>query len=438
MPLAGLRPLLSWDGCRKRSLSSLPSPRRLAATAVARGEEYVALLESGGGQMHRSRFTVAAIGAEGYVVHRGWEGVYRALEALLSRAECEGLPCGKPAFFLLSYEAVGDEEQWLSGLLKRHEWPVLTGFTPESLVVYDHYAGRAVVCPGGYEPPSGGAPEGFRVTGLSYTTPRSDYIEWVATAKRLIGEGEAFQVVLSRVEAYEYRGSLYSAYERLAQLNPSPYMFYLRSPAGEAFGASPELLVKLDRGMLETHPIAGTRPRGRGDEDILLEEELLSDEKELAEHLMLVDLARNDLARIAEPGSVEVAALMDVEKYSRVQHIVSRVVARARKGLGFHEAIAATLPAGTVSGAPKPRAMEIIALLEDKPRGPYAGAVGLGGARAGEAAIVIRSGWGLPGGLVEIRAGAGVVYDSVPEREYLETVHKLRALREALGVDPGV
>jgi len=433
--LSGLQPMLRWEGCRKASIHSLPSPRRLAAAAVARGEEYVALLESGGGQMHRSRFTVAAVGAEGYVEHSGREGVYRALARLLSMADCEGLPCRRPAFFILSYEAVADREPWLSPMLGAHEWPVLAGFTPEALVVYDHYAGRAVVCPESYSPSGGGAPEAFRVSAARYATPREDYVEWVSTARRLIEEGEAFQVVLSRVEAYDYRGSLYGAYERLSQLNPSPYMYYVKTPAGEIIGASPELLVKLERGMLETHPIAGTRPRGEGEEDILLEEELLGDEKEVAEHLMLVDLARNDLGSIAEPGSVEVASLMDVEKYSRVQHLVSRVVARARRGLGFHDAVAATLPAGTVSGAPKPRAMEIIAMLEDRPRGPYAGAVGLGGREAGEAAIVIRSAWSLPGGVVELRAGAGIVYDSVPEREYLETVHKLRALREALGVE---
>ncbi len=433
--LAGLRPLLKWEGCNKYSISSLPSPRRLAAAAVASGEEYVALLESGGGQLHRSRFSLVAVGAESYVEHRSPEGVYESLRRLLSMADCESLPCSKPAFFTLSYEAVADEEPWLRGLLDRHEWPVLAGFTPDAIVVYDHYASRAAVCPKSYEPRGGGATEGFRVTREVYSTPRGDYVEWVSTARRLIEEGEAFQVVLSRVESYEYRGSLYSAYERLASINPSPYMYYLKSPAGEILGASPELLIKLERGILETHPIAGTRPRGEGEEDILMEEELLSDEKELAEHIMLVDLARNDLGRIAEPGSVEVASLMDVEKYSRVQHIVSRVVARARDGLELHEAIAATLPAGTVSGAPKPRAMEIIAVLEDKPRGPYAGAVGLGGLRAGEAAIVIRSAWSLPDGRVELRAGAGIVYDSRPEREYMETVHKLKALREALGVE---
>lgn len=424
-----MRPLGYWDECRKQSSSSYPSPRGLARAAVASGEEYVALLESGGGFQSRSRYSIVGIGASDTVREDDPGSVYPAIAGL--GGDCERIPCRGMAFIVVSYEAVLAHEPWLSRLLGRHEWPLLAGFRPETLVVYDHVAQRVVVC-GGSPPTGGGAVAGFRLTGTLYETPRGDFEDWVREARGLIEAGEAFQVVLSRVKEYAYTGSLFTAYERLASINPSPYMFYIQQGDLTAAGASPELLVKLDSGMLETHPIAGTRPRGRsGEEDIRLEEELLSDEKEIAEHVMLIDLARNDLGSLAVPGTVSVPVYMDIEKYSHVQHIVSRVEAQARRGLGFHTALKHTLPAGTVSGAPKPRAMEIIAMLEDKPRGPYAGGVGVTAGRAGEAAITIRSFWTTSHG-VETRAGAGIVYDSRPEREYMETEYKLEAVRRAL------
>jgi anthranilate synthase component 1 len=432
-----VEPLLSWRGCEKRFIGSARHPRSLAESLVSAGEEYVALLESGGGLQHRSRYSFVAYGASEAVELSGFEGVYDAMERALSGSNCESLPCRDQAFFLVSYEAVGDVERFLRPLLRRHEWPVLALFKPERLVVYDHAAERVIECPpGASSPPSSTSRPtgGFRAVEVTYATPRGSFEEWVEEALGEIERGEVFQVVLSRVERISYRGSLFAAYKRLAEINPSPYMFYVGFAGRVAMGASPELLVKLDSGRLETHPIAGTRPRGEGDADVALEEEMLADEKEFAEHVMLVDLARNDLASIAVPGTVRVTSFMDVEKYSFVQHIVSRVEAEAREGLTFPEALRAMLPAGTVSGAPKPRAMEIIARLEAEARGPYAGAVGLAGLRAGEAAIVIRSAWSVGEGEVEIRAGAGIVYDSRPEREYMETEYKLRALKKALGV----
>ncbi len=433
--MSHLAPLLHWEECSKEYIGHLPKPRNLARAAVDSGEEYVALLESGGGLQLRSRFSFVAIGASETLTVKEVTGVYDRLSSFLDSSPCSSLPCREPAFIAISYEAVGDEERWLQPKLRRHEWPVLVAFKPEKLVVYDHVSERAVVCPGG-SLPSGGRGGGigsFTSLGTTYKTPREDFEGWVLRAKEEIARGEAFQIVVSRLERIEYRGSVYTAYERLAEINPSPYMFYIKAGGREIFGASPELLVKLDRGRLESHPIAGTRPRGKGSDDIMLENSLLSDEKELAEHVMLIDLARNDLGSISVPGTVSVASYMDVEKYSFVQHIVSRVESLARKGLRFSEALKATLPAGTVSGAPKPRAMEIIASLEDEPRGPYAGAVGIAGSNAGEAAIVIRSAWTLEGSQLELRAGAGIVYDSIPEREYMETEYKLRALKKAVG-----
>ncbi len=427
-----LTPLLTWEGCSKHPPSSLPSPRRLAARLLGEGEEYVALLESGGGLPGRSRYTVVAAGAAEHVAVDSPSEAYRALAGFLGEGECHSLPCRDMAVFVLGYEAVAGLEPWLAPLLGRHPWPVLEAFRPERLIVYDRLAERVVVCPEDYTPPAtGGLPGGFRAGATVYETPDADYMEWVERVREAIVEGEVFQVVVSRLKRLEYTGDPYAAYVRLAELNPSPYMYYVRLGDRVLLGTSPELLVKMEAGRLETHPIAGTRPRGRGRRDIELEEEMLRDEKEVAEHLMLVDLARNDLGRVAEPGTVRVTSLMDVEKYSHVQHIVSRVEAQARRGLTYTEALRALHPAGTVSGAPKTRAMRIIAGLEDAPRGPYAGAVGLAGSHAGEAAIVIRSAWAWEG-LVELRAGAGIVYDSRPERELAETRHKLRAVEEAL------
>jgi len=427
-----LNPLQYWSGCRRESIEYKSHPRTLALKAINNGHEYIALLESGGGLQSRSRYSIVGIGAVDSIREDDWSRVYDTLSRFLNNYECSTLPCRELAFIAISYESVVAAEPWLSSLMRRHEWPLLTGFKPETLIIYDHVNGRAITC--GREPQLGDSIslESFRLGRLVYETGRSEYEGWVREVRELIAAGEAFQVVVSRVKRYEWAGSLYTAYDRLAKINPSPYMFYMRMGDETIAGTSPELLVKLDAGVLETHPIAGTRPRGRGAEDLRLEEELLSDEKELAEHIMLIDLARNDLTSVSKPGTTRVSVLMDIEKYSHVQHIVSRVESRAREGLTFTEAVKATLPAGTVSGAPKPRAMEIIARLEDLPRGPYAGAVGVGARNAGEVAITIRSYWTLEG-LIEMRAGAGIVYDSIPEREYMETEYKLGALKRALG-----
>ncbi len=430
----GEDPTQEWAGCAKRALGRLPGPRRLIAWGEKR-YDYVALLESGEGFPERARYTLVALGAR--EVHEtddildGFNVLWRSLRG----RGCTTLPCRRMLFGVVSYEAVAGVEPWLAPKLRRHTWPVVRVFEPEVLVVYDKLAGRGYVCPGDAELGEADLDDFAAARGPVYETPREEFEAWVREAKRLIEEGEFFQIVLSRVERYEYRGSPLSLYVRLADGNPSPYMFYMRMGDVWIAGTSPELLVKMSLGRAETHPIAGTRPRGRTpEEDIALEEEMLRDEKERAEHMMLVDLARNDLGRIAVPGTVRVTALMDVEKYSHVQHLVSRVEALVRPGMLYADVLAAAFPAGTVSGAPKTRAMEYIAVLEDEPRGPYAGAVGVYAEYAGETAIVIRSVWSYEEGVVEARAGAGIVYDSVPEREYMETVHKIMAVRRALGV----
>lgn len=234
-------------------------------------------------------------------------------------------------------------------------------------------------------------------------------------------------------------------YRRLRQVNPSPFMFYMHLPDGKGamtlLGSSPEMLVRCDRGHLEVRPIAGTRPRGVDEAgDQALAKELLADPKERAEHVMLVDLGRNDLGRIATPGSVNVHRFMQVERFSHVMHLTSYVDAQLREGLDALDVLAATFPAGTVSGAPKIRAMEIIAELEAeqgkaRPRGPYAGCIGwfvLGrGPVSLDTGITIRSMW-IRDGQVHWQAGAGIVFDSDPEKEWQECHNKARVLREVV------
>ena len=266
----------------------------------------------------------------------------------------------------------------------------------------------------------------------------TEYCGMVERAKEYIREGDIFQVVLSnRLEA-DYEGSLLNAYRILRASNPSPYMFYFSSDNMELAGASPETLVKLENGTLHTFPLAGTRPRGATpEEDAALERELLSDEKELAEHNMLVDLGRNDLGKISEFGSVEVEKYLQIERFSHVMHIGSTVKGRIRPERDAVDAVDAILPAGTLSGAPKLRAMEIINELENNKRGVYGGAIGyLDFAGNLDTCIAIRLVF-KKNGKVFIRSGAGIVADSVPEKEYQECANKAKAVIEALRIAEG-
>lgn len=260
-----------------------------------------------------------------------------------------------------------------------------------------------------------------------------EYCAMVEKAKAYIYEGDIFQVVLSNRLAAEFEGSLLNAYRILRTTNPSPYMFYFSSDDIEVAGASPETLVKLENGVLHTFPLAGTRPRGRdGSEDILLEQELLADEKELAEHNMLVDLGRNDLGKISTFGSVEVEKYMSVERYSHVMHIGSTVRGSIREDKCALDALDAVLPAGTLSGAPKIRAMEIINELENNKRGIYGGAIGYIDLTGNlDTCIAIRIAF-KKNGKVFVRSGAGIVADSVPEKEYRECINKAKAVMDAL------
>jgi anthranilate synthase component 1 len=265
----------------------------------------------------------------------------------------------------------------------------------------------------------------------NYTQP--EFERMVDAAREHIAAGDIIQVVLSQRFERQTGADPFSIYRALRMVNPSPYMFYIEFDGYYLSGASPEMLVQVEGTKVTTHPIAGTAPRSENrQEDLRLEKALLADEKERAEHLMLVDLARNDIGRIARTGTVKVPRFMDVERFSHVMHLVSEVEGELREGLGPVDVLRACFPAGTVSGAPKVRAMQIIAEQEFDHRGSYAGAAGYISYDGNmDTAIVIRT-IAVRDGVGYVQAGAGIVADSVPSREYQETIHKARAVMAAI------
>jgi anthranilate synthase component 1 len=276
---------------------------------------------------------------------------------------------------------------------------------------------------------------------------RDAYIHAVEVAKDAIAAGEAIQVVLARRQSFGLPTDPATGapldgialYRALRRVNPSPYLFFVRTPSFEVVGASPELLLQVEGDKLTTHPIAGTRPRGASDaDDRVLAEQLQRDPKERAEHIMLVDLGRNDLGRVSRAGTVTVSKYMEVERYSHVLHLVSHVEGRLRPDLDALDALRAVFPAGTLSGAPKVRAMQLIAAAEGERRGLYGGAVGYLGYDGNlDTAIAIRSAV-LRDGQAHVHTGAGIVAASVPEREFDETEHKAAALRRAIELAAGM
>ena len=262
---------------------------------------------------------------------------------------------------------------------------------------------------------------------------RDNYAHMIEVGKKNIYEGEVIQVVLSHRMSRRTDVRPFDLYRSLRAVNPSPYMFYINMDGFQLVGASPEMLVQVIDGQMALHPIAGTRPRGQTpEEDMALEEELRSDEKERAEHVMLLDLGRNDVGRVCKPGTVKVSQQMDVERYSHVMHLVSHVTGTLRDGMDAYDALRAGFPAGTVSGAPKVRAMELIAELEPDRRGGYAGAAGYFSYNGNmDTAISLRT-IVFKDGVAHIQAGGGVVADSTPEGEYQETINKMAAMMRAI------
>jgi anthranilate synthase component 1 len=287
--------------------------------------------------------------------------------------------------------------------------------------------------PGFAETPAGF--EALEIAGVPVTSDmsREYYESALAKITEYIVAGDCIQIVFSQRFSTATSADPLDVYRAMRGINPSPYMFYLNLDGFQIIGSSPEMLVRCVDGEIDYHPIAGTRPRGATEqEDDQLADEMLADEKERAEHIMLVDLGRNDVGRVSEPGSVEVTQLMDVERYSHVMHIVSHVRGKLKTGMTCYDALRACFPAGTVSGAPKIRAMEIIAELEPVKRGPYSGAVGyfsLSGDM--DTAIALRT-MVMKDGVAHIQAGGGIVYDSVPASEYVETINKASSAMKAL------
>lgn len=328
------------------------------------------------------------------------------------------------------------------------QFPTFRFVIPEHMVIFDHLKNHIYIIS---ETPEEIAKVFLEPLSPKFeTTPfvtepvsnfrKEEFYRAVEKAKMYIMEGDIFQVVLSQCFHFKTTLHPFSIYRALRMINPSPYMFYLKLGDITILGSSPETMVKLVKKRAMLKPIAGTRRRGSTvDEDLALEKELLNDEKELAEHVMLLDLGRNDLGKVCVNGSVKVDEQMVIERYSHVMHIVSQVSGTVRDDKTAVDVFESTFPAGTVTGAPKVRAMEIIEELEVSPRGPYAGAVGYfsypdeDGDVNMDSAITIRSflfkgeeGW--------LQAGAGIVYDSIPEREYKETLNKLNALFKSLEI----
>jgi anthranilate synthase component 1 len=349
-------------------------------------------------------------------------------------------PLTRSLIGVFNYELAGLFEPTLASTLAMHgEQTVLA--LPGQQILFDHLHHRCLYLsldnrslPESHQPG-----QFFSEPRLGPVTVHPDkelYCEGVARTRELIKQGEAIQVVLSTRFSAPFSGDPFVLYRRLRQANPSPYMFFINLAGITLVGSSPELLVRSTEGLVQERPIAGTRRRGREDsEDRELAAELLQDEKEKAEHLMLVDLGRNDLGRIAAPGSVKVDRFMQVERFSHVMHLTSYLQARLKSGLDSVDVLQATFPAGTVSGAPKIRAMEIIADVEGQRRGPYAGAVGWLGLDSPQinldTGITIRTLW-LENGHLHWQAGAGIVSDSVPDKEWEECCNKAKIINHIL------
>jgi len=337
----------------------------------------------------------------------------------------------------LGYGLSGLMEPCLSQFLPPEEAEAIM-VLPEQVFLFDHAYNRLVeLSLGGpaldlkilAKPPDG--PSDF------VSSPNQEvFVEMVKKAKELITNGELIQMVLSVGFENQFKGRPFDLYRCLRRLNPSPYMFYLQMPEISLVVSSPEVMVSCHEDRLRLCPIAGTRPRGQNQgEDNLFEAELSADPKEQAEHVMLVDLGRNDLGRVATPGSVEVLRFMEVERFSHVMHLTSHLAADLTPGLDALDVVSAVFPAGTLSGAPKIRAMELIAQMEKVPRGPYGGAMGWLGLDEGsvnlDLGITIRALW-VQNGRAYWRAGAGIVYDSEPYREWKECLNKAQAVKTAL------
>ncbi|MCL4344190.1 MAG: anthranilate synthase component I [Nitrososphaerota archaeon] len=415
-------------------MNAYPRPLELFM-AVRDKSKCAALLESAEGPQNRARFSIVAWGeADRFSLGQGMkldEGLFREKLRRVKPHKVPGMFKGGYIGYF-SYETVANFEK-LKLPADDEGWPQFEFFMPENIAIYDNVNSAVYTTDRGARGVDVKGNPRFSLKNESMND--QEYMNSVKRVKRLIDGGYTFQTVISKSYSYAMEGDAGLIYERLRKINPSPYMYYLKFDDRQVIGSSPETLFRVDSGLVETFPIAGTRPRGPSPEaDLDLEKELMASEKERAEHTMLVDLARNDMGKVCVPGTVKVTEFMYVEKYSHVQHMVSRVIGSLRDGYDCIDVLRATFPAGTVTGAPKPISMKIIAQEEGKGRGPYAGAVGyFSAAGNAEFSIAIRSAF-ISGSTVRVQAGAGIVYDSVPESELQEVKHKLMALKSSMGV----
>jgi len=439
-----------------------------AFMSLASGARHAFLLESVVGGERLGRYSFLGLGVDTVTEHRVESGsdVFASVSSKLRTESVARVP-GLPRFVggavgYVGYEAAAAFERVPRHSVDAQRLPDLSFMFTDVVVAFDHVRRvMQIIAPArpGADPsrsyddairridkvvatlesrdlsvPLGSVDDVAPVELAAHTT-REEFCEAVRTAKEHILAGDIFQVVLSQRFSATYEGDGLDLYRVLRAVNPSPYMFYLRTPEVTLVGSSPEPLVRVEDEDVMTRPLAGTRPRGEGAvEDARLREELLADAKERAEHVMLVDLGRNDLGRVCRPGTIQVSQLMEVENYSHVMHIVSTVDGKLEEGKDAFDALEATFPAGTVSGAPKIRAMEIIRDLEPMARGPYAGTVGyVGYDGAMDMCITIRT-LVIADGTVAIQSGAGIVADSDPDREFEETLHKARALHRTVEI----
>ena len=373
-------------------------------------------------------------------------GVKAVMQAIsLSRGEGPGLPpITRGLYGYLGYGLAGIFEPKLQSHLPKEQAEARL-VLPGEMVLFDHLYNqifhisllKEFNCPSTL---SFEVPASPKVGPVSFCPDQAGYMNMVSSVKELIRQGEAIQIVVSTRFSAPIQGCPFEIYRNLRAINPSPYMFYMNFDGLNLQGSSPEALVRCTQNHLSLSPIAGTRPRGNTEgEDNLFEEELVEDPKEKAEHVMLVDLGRNDLGRVAKPGSVKVERFMEVEKFSHVMHLTSYLTAELKDGLSPVDVLAASFPAGTVSGAPKVRAMQILAEHEteynDQGRGPYAGAIGWLGLDKDrvelDLGLTIRSLW-VKDGKLNWQAGAGIVYDSDPAYEWKECQNKAAAILTAI------
>ncbi|TWT24870.1 anthranilate synthase component I [Planomicrobium sp. CPCC 101110] len=373
----------------------------------------------------------------------------KPLELLKSRmpayeAQVEGLPFTGGALGYIGYDAIQAYEPVDAPRKNSLEMPDLHLHLYETIVVFDHMKNDVTIL--SFEdkvdqiekelslPEQTANFEEQQPLQFQSETDAAKFRAQVEQAKDHIRKGDVFQLVLSQRLSATYKGDAFTLYRKLRKQNPSPYQFFVEFDDYSVVGASPESLLTIRNGQMVTNPIAGTRKRGKTEaEDNMLATELANDEKERAEHQMLVDLSRNDVGRVAEIGSVAIPKFMAIEKYQHVMHLVSEVTGQLNQAMHPLDALVSCLPAGTVSGAPKVRAMQLIQQFEEDRRGVYGGAIGYLGFNGNlDVALAIRT-FVMKGEQVHVQAGAGIVYDSDPQAEYEETLHKARSLTEVFG-----